>query len=136
MRKIKLNSINIKKLYFIFLFIIIFVIYDAHTGTYILLRNNYEQRMIKNAGFCDKQGYGFIQFIDKKYRNKIKDNIPVSSFADSPDAAGYFFDTKKSISKKYLILLSISEEKFYKEYILNYKILEKKSDCYLLKKND
>ena len=136
MKKFKFISINIKFLYFFFLFIIIFTIYDAHTGTYILLRNNYEQRMEKNAGFCDKQGFGFIKFIDKKYRNKIKDNIPVLSFADSPDAAGYFFDTKKSISKKYLILLSISEEKFYKEYIHYYKILEKNSNCYLLKKND
>ncbi len=136
MKKIKLNSFNIKSLYFIFLFIFIFIIYDAHTGTYILLKYNYEQRMQKNAGFCDKHGYGFIKFVDKKYKKIIKDNIPVLSFADLPDAAGYFYDTKKNISKKYLILLSIPEEKFSKEYIHNYKIIEKNSDCYLLKKND
>ena len=114
MKKIKLNSINIKSLYFIFLFIFIFIIYDAHTGTYILLRNNYEQRMQKNAGFCDKQGYGFIQFIDKKYRNKNKDNIPVLSFADSPDAAGYFFDTKKNISKRYIYYWVFQRKSFIK----------------------
>jgi len=136
MKKNKLNLINIKSLYFIFLFIIIFIICDAHIGTYILLNYNYEQRMQKNAGFCEKQGFGFIKFINQKYKKIIKDNIPVLSFADFPDAAAYFYDTKKNISKKYLILLSIPEERLYKEYIKNYKVLEKRSDCYLVKKND
>ncbi len=111
MKKIKLNLINIKSLYFIFVFILIFIIYDAHTGTYILLKYNYEQRMQKNAGFCDKQGYGFIKFIDKKYKKIIEDNIPVLSFVDLPDAAGYFYDTKKKYFKKILDIIEYSRGK-------------------------
>jgi hypothetical protein len=136
MKKINFYKFNLKNLYFIFLFTITFLIYDAFTNTYILLKNNYEERMLKNAGFCDKQGYGFIQFVDQKYKNNINENIPVINFADLPDAASYFFDTRKKISEKYIILLNISEDKFYKDYFYNFKILESSSNCYLLKKND
>ena len=136
MKKFKLYFNNIKSLYYIYFLIIIFAIYDAFTGTYIILKYNYEERMEKNAGFCDKQGYGFIKFIDKNYKKKINENIPVVTFIDSPNAAGYFFDTKKKNSQNYLILLSISDEMFYEQYFGNYRVLEKKSNCYLIKKND
>jgi hypothetical protein len=135
MKKSNFYKFNLKNLYFIFLFTITFLIYDAFTNTYILLKNNYEERMLKNAGFCDKQGYGFIKFVGQKYKNNINENIPVISFADLPNAAAYFFDTKKKISEKYIILLNVSEDKFYKDYFYNFKILENSSNCYLLKKN-
>ena len=58
-----------KKYYYVVFFIFILSVYDAFTNSYILLRNNYQNRMLQYGGYCDKQAYGFIKFINDKYTN-------------------------------------------------------------------
>ena len=58
---------NSKNILFVIIIILIFSIYDTFTNTYIVIRANYETRMVKNAGDCRAQGYGFHKKILNKY---------------------------------------------------------------------
>jgi hypothetical protein len=128
------NFLSKKKIYYIIFFIFVVQFYDGFLNTYILLRSNYEERMLKYAGYCDKQGYGFIKFINQKYKNLIDSNIPVISFLDSPTAAGYFYDTNKKNSDNHLIIISASEEDLKKINFQNYYVINQQFNCYFLKK--
>ena len=64
-------SQNFKNILFIIFIILIFSIYDTFTNTYVVIRENYEVRMIKNAGDCRAHGYGFHKKILIKYAKKI-----------------------------------------------------------------
>jgi hypothetical protein len=132
----KFNKFLIKKnYYYVFFFIFILFVYDTFTNSYILLRNNYQKRMLQYGGYCDKQAYGFIKFINDKYKNVVNSNINVLSFANYATAEAYFFDTTKIRSKDYLILISPLEPDLNKIYLKKYKLIDKQFNCYFLKKN-
>jgi hypothetical protein len=132
----KFNKFLIKKnYYYVIFFIFILFVYDAFTNSYILLRNNYQNRMLQYAGYCDKQAYGFIKFTNDKYKKLINLNINVLSFANYATAEAYFFDTSKPRSEDYLILISPLEVDLNKIYLKKYKIIDKQFNCYFLKKN-
>jgi hypothetical protein len=124
-----------KKYYYVIFFIFILSVYDVFTNSYILLRNNYQNRMLQYGGYCDKQAYGFIKFINDKYKNLENLNINVLSFANYATAEAYFFDTSKARSEDYLILISPLEVDLNKIYLKKYKIIDKQFNCYFLKKN-
>ena len=132
----KLKKFLIKKnYYYVIFFIFILSVYDTFTNSYILLRNNYQKRMLEYGGYCDKQAYGFIKFINYKYKHLVNLNINVLSFANYATAEAYFFDTTKLRSENYLILISPLEEELNKIYLKKYKVIEKQFNCYFLKKN-
>lgn len=79
-----------KKVSYLIFFILVLFVYDTFTNTYIIFRENYSERMIKNAGFCNAQGYGFFKFINDNYSNK-NSNIIAKNFNDMPHPSGYFF---------------------------------------------
>ena len=59
-----MKNINVvKKFYLTILLIFIFYIFSAFENTYVILKNNYESRVLKYSGYCEKQGYGFIKKI-------------------------------------------------------------------------
>lgn len=125
----------IKNYYYVIFFIFILSVYDTFTNSYILLRNNYQKRMLQYSGYCDKQAYGFIKFINDKYKHLVNLNINVLSFANYATAEAYFFDTTKFRSENYLILISPLEGELNKIYLKKYKVIEKQFNCYFLKKN-
>ena len=83
------------KLSFLIFFIFILYVFNAFTNSYIVLRENYQIRLIKGSGDCDKSGYGFYKKILHKFKN-IDQNISVKNFNNFPSPEGYFYDyTKK-----------------------------------------
>ena len=124
---------NNKNILFIISLILIFSIYDTFTNTYIVLRENYETRMFKNAGNCGAQGYGFYKKILNKFNLQDK-NIRALNFRDFPSSAGYFFNFKNDYLKNSLILLGADKDIIQKYLNENYKIIYAEDDCYFIKK--
>ena len=123
---------NNKSILFIIIFIVIFSIFDAFTNTYILLRENYEGRMIKRAGDCNAQGYGFYKNVRSKFTN-IENNITAINFDDFPSPEGYFFRYDNQISENYLILIN-ADKKIINDYLSNnFNIIYSDKNCYFLK---
>ena len=91
---------TLKKKYFYFLiyFVTVIFIYDGFTNTYIVIKQNYESRMINNAGNCNAQGFGFYKSILDHYSENIK-NISSVNGGDFPRPDGYFFDFRKKNQK-------------------------------------
>ena len=124
-----------KYIYFFSLLIFCIFIFKGFVNFYIILNNNYDQRMLKYGGFCNNYGYGFVKYINEKY--KFNYNIAVKNFNDAPSHYAYFYNINKNLSKKHLILINASENDL-KPYLLrnNYSILEKIEKCYLVRLND
>lgn len=124
-----------KYIYFFCLLIFCIFIFKGFVNFYIILNNNYDQRMLKYGGFCNNYGYGFVKYINEKY--KFNYNIAVKNFNDAPSPYAYFYNINKNLSKKYHILINPSENDL-NPYLLrnNYAILEKIENCYLVRLND
>lgn len=124
-----------KYIYYFGLLIFCIFIFKGFMNFYIILNNNYEQRMIKYGGFCNNYGYGFVKYIKEKY--KFDYNISVKNFNDAPSPYAYFYKINKKFSKNYLIMINPSDSNL-NTYLLinNYKIVEKNEKCYLIKLND
>ena len=122
-----------KKVFYIIFYIIIFFVYDAFTNTYIVLRENYSYRLTKNAGYCNLQGYGFYEFIDKNYSSK-KNNIGAVNFNDMPTPSTYFFNYKKKESFNEIILIGADIDKISKYLEDDFKIIYSQYMCFYLKK--
>tara|TARA_B110000503_G_C6979351_1_gene342553 strand:+ start:267 stop:530 length:264 start_codon:yes stop_codon:yes gene_type:complete len=86
--------------------------------------------MVKNAGYCENQGYGFVKNIYEKY----KINIAVKNLADYPPSGSYFYNLKYKYDPDYLILLNITQNNFLNQYDNSYKILINENNCFFVKK--
>ena len=126
-------SQNSKNILFVVIIILIFSIYDSFTNTYIVLRENYETRMIKNAGYCRAHGYGFHQKILNKYYLKDKNIISIN-FKDFPSPEGYFFSYQNDNLNDALILIGAEEEIVQRYLKEKYKIVYSEKDCYFIRK--
>ena len=124
---------NIKKFNYLIFFIFILFVFDAFTNTYIVLRENYDSRMIKNAGNCDRSGYGFNKKVYQKYKY-IDKNIKVINFNNFPSSEGYFFDYKKKTNNKYLILIGSNKKKLEELLKSEFFLIYNEDNCYLLSK--
>lgn len=124
---------NIKRyVYFFGILIFVLFLFKTFVNFYIIINNTYMQRMLKYGGFCGDYGYGFVKYINEKY--KFENNVAVKNYNDFPSSYSYFYNIKKIISDKYLILVNISDEDLGKYYLReNYSIIERKSQCYLIK---
>ena len=124
---------NFNKICFIILFIFIMFIFDSFTNTYVLLRDDYEKRMISRVGYCDNQGYGFYKNIVKKFSTDQK-NITVINFNDAPSPEGYFFNYKKKNEINSLVLIGANKKIIESYKDKNFKILLNEENCYFVKK--
>ena len=61
------KKLNTKNIYILGIFILILSFYKTPLNIYVILKNDYNSRMEKNAGYCDNQGYGFLKYIYQKY---------------------------------------------------------------------
>lgn len=118
----------------IIFFITVILIFDGFTNTYIVLRENYEERMIKYAGFCNNQGYGFYKNVIKNFSDS-EDAINVINFNDFPSPSGYFYNFKKNeINKNQIILIGASKKNLEVFIEDKFKIIYSEKDCFYLKK--
>ena len=119
-------------IYFIFLFSII-IIFDGFTNTYIVIRENYEKRMINLGGFCDNQGYGFYKKIVEKFSSD-EPNIDVINYNNFPTPKGYFFNHKKNYSNKNEIILIGAKEENINQFLKdNLRVVYSEDNCFYLK---
>jgi hypothetical protein len=134
---IKNKFSNFFFIYLIF-FLFVAIIYDLFLNTYIIINKNYYERMVFYAGYCDKQGYGFTKYINEKYAKTIDVNLDATTVAGPIQFAppqAYFYDYRKKLSDKYLILLNPSAEDLKVNYFSkNYKVIEQKGNCFFAKK--
>ena len=127
---------NIKKInnytyYLVILFLIIY--FNFFENVYVIYKSNFNERLVSNYGYCEKNSYGFIKFIEKKY--KFNKNIRIQNDEIYPSSQAFIYKPKKENNKKFLILLNHDENKKTIN-IKNYSIIEKFKNCYYLKKND
>jgi hypothetical protein len=131
-----MNKKNIiDKVYLIIFLIFIFYTFSAFENTYIILKNNYESRVLKSSGYCEKQGYGFIKKIFDTFKD-VKQNLTVYNNSGFPSAMGYFYDFRKTYEVNYLILLNFEENNLAEFTKKNFSKIYQEGQCYLLKKND
>ena len=127
---------NIKKInsYTYYLAILFLTIYfNFFENVYVIYKSNFNERLVSNYGYCEKNSYGFIKFIEKKY--KTNKNISIQNDEIYPSSQAFIYKPKKENNKKFLILLNRDENKKTIN-IKNYSIIEKFKNCYYLKKND
>ena len=121
-----------KYIYFIATFLLI-LFFKYFENTYIILKNNYELRLVNEYGFCSGTSYGFIKYIDKKY--KFKKNIKIINDESHPSSDSFIHKPNLSYHNDYLILLNYNESQS-KVRLKNYKVIEKIKNCFYMKKND
>lgn len=128
------NKFNNKKIFtYIIFFTFVLFIYDAFTNTYIVIRQDHENRITKHTGNCRNQGYGFYKKIINNYSNKNY-NLKAVNFNDAPSPMNYFTDFKKKLSDEDIILIGANKKNFDK-YNKDYpKVIYSENNCYYLKK--
>jgi len=113
---------------------------DLPRNTYNILLHNYVERNYKIYGFCEKESYGYLEKINRKYN--INANINSYNFEDYPKSSSVFFYNKNyTFDKHKLIILNYNSDnfnhkKFFMENFANYKILDNyRNRCFLIEKS-
>ena len=117
------------------LLIFIMTIFNSFLNTYIILKRNYETRLISSSGDCSKTGYGFIKKIVDKFP-EINGNLNGYNFDDYPLATGYFWKPELKYTDDYLLLINSNPNEYLKFLSKGFSTIYQEANCYLLKKND
>ena len=90
---------QIKKDLFISFIIIFFLLlfFKFFENTYFIFKNDYNSRLIQNYGFCEKNSYGFIKYIEKKY--KPKKNLTIVNDEIHPSSDMFIFKPRRDYKK-------------------------------------
>ena len=136
MIKQKFKNNNAILIFLTILFTLIF--FKTFYNIYIIQRNSYLVRLINSYGYCDKQGFGFVDWIIKT--RQIKENIKIINFENQPDISVLFFNFNKIYNMNYLILLNFNNKQNNNDSIITldnfqYKILDNyQNKCFFIKK--
>ena len=117
--------------YVVIFFLLLF--FKFFENTYFILKNNYDSRLIHHYGYCEKSAYGFIKYIEKKY--KIKKNLKIVNDEMYPSSEMFVYKPNREFYENYLILLNYNEKKSNINF-KNFQIIEKFKNCFYLKEND
>tara|TARA_Y100000996_G_scaffold359995_1_gene302220 strand:+ start:311 stop:739 length:429 start_codon:yes stop_codon:yes gene_type:complete len=138
-----INLIKKKENFIIVLVLLIFLTTNNFFyNFYYILKTNISDRMIYHYGYCQKNGFGFIKYINNKH--KLNKNIKIYNSVEYPLSDWFFYKPNIGYYEKKIILLnynnlSTNEKGFNKinlngKYKGNFKILEKVENCYFLEK--
>lgn len=125
-----LKILKFDNLIFILLIIFLSVHFKFFENTYIILKSDYHQRLISNYGYCEKNSYGFIKYIEDKY--KFEKNIKIINDESYPLSDGFIYKPKKNYYKNQIILINYNEKDSSID-LKKYKIIEKYKNCFYLK---
>ena len=125
-----LKILKFDNLIFILLIIFLSVHFKFFENTYIILKSDYHQRLTSNYGYCEKNSYGFIKYIEDKY--KLKKNIKIINDESFPRSDGFIYKPKKDYYKNLIILINYNEMNSSID-LKKYKVLEKYKNCFYLK---
>jgi hypothetical protein len=125
---------NKKNFFYYLLILFTLVQFNFFLNSFIVIKKNYSERMNFFAGYCDRQGYGFVEAIYKE--KKFLENVLVNNFNNQPNVHGHFYNIKKKDSEKFIILIGAQSSQLNTFVKKDYKIIEQYNNCYLMKKND
>jgi len=125
-KKIKINKKNLNLYLIIGFLILVFLIkLDFFKNLYFLVKNNYEQRMVKTYGDCGKDSYGFLKNVKEKYN--FKENPKIYNSEIIPNSSWIIYDPAKKFS---------DQPKIFLNYIKNPSLrFEALSDIFISTKN-
>ena len=106
--KNRANQYKILYLILIFLFTIFLIKLDFFKHLYSVVLKDYDKRMISIYGYCNKEAYGFLKDLDKKY--KFKKNQKILNSNVLPNSSWVLFDSKKGFSDKPKIFLNYQKK--------------------------
>ncbi len=129
------------------LFIVFFDFFKIPYNSYLLIKRPYEERMISNYGYCEKEGYGYIKFIINKY-NLSGQDLSIINKNPTPSIYGLVnLKTSKNLNKIILINFQEHSEKnvlkqkiktawYSNKYIdlSNFKLIHRYGSCFYLQK--
>jgi len=123
--------------YYLLILFVLAINFNIFEKVYLIYLNDYNKRLETAYGDCNKEGYKFV-------KTNISDEILKSNFFiknkyDYPSIKGFFYNFNtygKNKNQNYLFLINYKEDFIKKNYFTDYKLLKKKGDCFLLKKND
>lgn len=109
---------NYQLIILLILFIVFFEFLKIPYNSYLLLKRSYEERMISNYGFCEKEGYGYIKFVIDKY-NLGRQELIIINKNPTPTIYG-LLNLEESKNQDKIILINFHETT--KDEIFNQKI--------------
>ena len=129
----KLKNLIISSLLILFLF----QFFKLPFSTYNLLIWDTRERMTQSYGYCERESWGFYDYVIKKFKLENK-NINIINHQGHVTLE-YLFNINRSIDEQtnyYLILNyeSLNNETIFDNYekLKDYKILYRYNNCYLL----
>lgn len=129
----KISNFIKKNIIYLTLLIFFTIHFKFFENIYVIARSNYEERLVLNYGFCEKNSYGFVKYLQKKY--EFKKNINIVNDEVFPSSDSFIYKPKKEYFKNKIILLNYNEKKS-RINMSDYLIIEKFKNCFYLKKND
>jgi len=127
------NFFTNKNLAYLLLLIFLTTHFKFFENTYIISRENHEERLIGNYGYCEKNSYGFVKYINKKY--ELKDNIKILNDEMHPSSNAFIYKPIKNYIQDQIILLNYNAQSSNID-LNNYSVIENFKNCFYLKKND
>ena len=125
---ISLNKKNRLALLYLFLFVVSAHFSNFFYNVYYVIKNNYQSRLNYHYGYCEKESYGYIDYLYKKYN--FENNIKIINAEQYPTSEWFFFDLNKNMDEDYTILLNNNK----KIDLNNFEIIHNFENCFLLKK--
>ena len=120
----------------IFFLLIILLFFSQSFGfflnTYNLIKQDYPSRMISIYGDCSKEGYGFANYINQKYKSDLNYIIMNGESNTYATIQNFFYKKDKLFSNQLFILINYNTDLLKK--FKNFKIIEKNNNCYFIKK--
>lgn len=118
-----------KNLIFLLLIIFFSVHFKFFENTYIIFKSDYHQRLTHNYGYCEKNSYGFVKYIEKKYQ--LKKNINIINDESYPRSDGFIYKPKKKFLNNQIIVINYNDNDSSVD-MDKYNVIEKFKNCYYL----
>jgi hypothetical protein len=128
---------------FFLLIIFIFQFFKLPYSTYNLLKWDYKNRMAQNYGYCERESWGFYDYVIERFKLKDKSitvinyegHVTLEFLFNFENAVGEHYQEKKK-SDYFLItnFESSNDETIFDKFedLKNYKVLYRYNNCYLL----
>ena len=126
----RINNNRVNNLIYILIIIFLSIHFKFFQNTYIILKNDYSKRLLSSYGYCERNSYGFIKYIDSKYR--LKKNIKIINDEVYPISDSFIYKPKKEYYKNRIILINYNEKNSLID-ITKYQVLENYKNCFYLK---
>lgn len=135
---------------YIVLFILILLIFQFFKlpySTYNLLKWDPKNRMVQSYGYCEKESWGFYNYVAKRFN--LKDKLMMIINHEGHVTLEFLFNFERSVGEHYSIdenqkskinyylilnFQSVNNETIFDYYteLSNFKILHRYNNCYLL----